>query len=114
MATFIRRRQFIAAVSGMWATWPLAARAQSGRVRRIGALMWQAEDDPDRGVRVAAFAQGLQQLGWTIGGIGRAQAGCSFCHVGRDRRRATVSKMAAERHVQVTCEYRQRSTQGSG
>jgi putative ABC transport system substrate-binding protein len=30
--------------------------------------MWQAEDDPDRGVRVAAFAQGLQQLGWTIGG----------------------------------------------
>jgi putative ABC transport system substrate-binding protein len=30
-----------------------------------------AEDDPDRDVRIAAFAQGLQQLGWTIGGNGR-------------------------------------------
>jgi putative tryptophan/tyrosine transport system substrate-binding protein len=37
-------------------------------MRRIDALMALAEDDPDRDVRVAAFAQGLQQLGWTIGG----------------------------------------------
>jgi putative ABC transport system substrate-binding protein len=63
----MRRREFIALLGGMATAWPLAARAQSERVRRIGALMGQAEDDPDRGVRVAAFAQGLQQLGWTIG-----------------------------------------------
>ena len=28
----------------------------------------RAEDDPDVPVRVAAFAQELQELGWTVGG----------------------------------------------
>ena len=65
----LKRREFITLLGGGAAAWPLAARAQQReRVRRIGALMGQAEDDPDREVRVAAFAQGLQQLGWTIGG----------------------------------------------
>jgi putative tryptophan/tyrosine transport system substrate-binding protein len=64
----IKRREFITLLGGA-AAWPLGARAQQGeRTRRIGALMGLVEDDPDRGVRVAAFAQGLQQLGWTIGG----------------------------------------------
>jgi putative ABC transport system substrate-binding protein len=64
----MRRREFITLLGGAAVAWPLAARAQQReRMRRIGALMGQAEDDPDRGVRVAAFAQGLQQLGWTIG-----------------------------------------------
>jgi len=63
----MRRREFISLLSGA-AAWPLAARGQQPKVWRIGALMGQAEDDPDRGVRIAAFAQGLQQSGWTIGG----------------------------------------------
>ena len=64
----MKRREFITLLGGV-AAWPIAARAQQGeRVRRIGALMGQAEDDPDWGVRIAAFAQGLQQSGWTIGG----------------------------------------------
>jgi hypothetical protein len=36
-------------------------------VRRIGVLMNIAADDADAPVRVAAFAQGLQELGWVIG-----------------------------------------------
>jgi putative ABC transport system substrate-binding protein len=64
----MRRRDFIAAVGGAAALWPLAARAQQGeRMRHIGALLAIAEDDAERDVRVAAFEQGLQQLGWTIG-----------------------------------------------
>ena len=64
----MKRREFITLV-GAAAAWPLAARAQQAeRMRRIGALMGQVEDDPDRGVRIAAFAQGLQHSGWTIGG----------------------------------------------
>jgi putative ABC transport system substrate-binding protein len=64
----MRRRDFIAAVGGAAASWPLAAHAQQGeRMRRIGALLAIAEDDPDKDVRVGAFEQGLQQLGWTIG-----------------------------------------------
>ena len=46
--------------------WPLAARAQqSDRVRRIGVLMASTADDPEWQARIAAFQQGLQQLGWS-------------------------------------------------
>ena len=64
----MNRRSFITMVGGAAASWPLAARAQQGeRVRRIGVLMPLAADDPEGQSRVAAFAQGLQQSGWTIG-----------------------------------------------
>jgi putative tryptophan/tyrosine transport system substrate-binding protein len=36
-------------------------------MRSIGVLMSLAADDPDAQARVAAFRQGLQQLGWTDG-----------------------------------------------
>jgi ABC-type uncharacterized transport system substrate-binding protein len=62
----MRRREVITLI-GASAMWPLAARARQGeRMRRIGALLARAEGDPDSSVRVAAFEQGLQQLGWTI------------------------------------------------
>ena len=43
------------------------ATQQPDRVRRIGVLMTLAADDPEGQARVAAFRQGLQQLGWTGG-----------------------------------------------
>jgi len=36
-------------------------------MRRIGVLMTLAAGDPIGQARVATFAQGLQQLGWTVG-----------------------------------------------
>jgi putative ABC transport system substrate-binding protein len=64
----MKRREFITLLGGAVAPWPLAARAQQGdQVRRIGVLMPLAADDPEAQSRVAAFAQGLQQSGWTIG-----------------------------------------------
>ena len=61
-----RRREFITLLGGAAAAWPLAARAQQGeRMRRIGVLMPLAADDPEAQARIAAFLQGLQQLGWT-------------------------------------------------
>jgi putative tryptophan/tyrosine transport system substrate-binding protein len=63
----MRRREFIAGLGGA-AAWPLAARAQQGdRVRCIGVLMNLAADDPETERRMAAFVQGLQELGWTEG-----------------------------------------------
>jgi putative ABC transport system substrate-binding protein len=64
----VRRREFILALGGAAAAWPLAARAQQGeKMRRIGVLTPFAADDPEGHGRLTAFAQGLQQLGWTVG-----------------------------------------------
>jgi len=65
----VRRRAFIKLVGGgVAAAWPIAARAQQGeRMRRIGVLTGVAADDPEGQARIAAFLQGLQQLGWTDG-----------------------------------------------
>jgi ABC-type uncharacterized transport system substrate-binding protein len=64
----MKRRDFITLLVGAAAAWPLAVRAQQGeRVRRIGVLQSLAADDPEGQARLAAFAQGLQQSGWTIG-----------------------------------------------
>jgi putative ABC transport system substrate-binding protein len=63
----LNRRAFITLLSGA-AAWPLAVRAQQPeRVRLIGVLSPTAVDDQDQKVRLAAFQQRLQQLGWTDG-----------------------------------------------
>ena len=64
----LKRREFISLLGGVAAAWPLAARAQqAGGVRRIGVLMNLASEDAEGQARLAAFHQGLQQLGWTVG-----------------------------------------------
>ncbi len=64
----MKRREFILALGGAAATWPLAARAQQlDRMRRVGILLPAAADDTAWQARVGAFQQGLALLGWTIG-----------------------------------------------
>ena len=64
----MKRRDFITLLGGAAVTWPLAARAQqTERMRRIGVLMGGAGSDPVDQARLAAFLDGLQQLGWTEG-----------------------------------------------
>jgi putative tryptophan/tyrosine transport system substrate-binding protein len=63
----LKRRDFIALLGGATA-WPMVARAQPGEsMRRIGVLIASAADDSVFQARVAAFQQGLAQLGWTDG-----------------------------------------------
>jgi len=62
----MRRRAFISLLGGAIAL-PLAARAQSESMRRIGVLMNTSADDPEGRSRIAAFLDGLRQLGWTDG-----------------------------------------------
>ena len=62
----LKRREFITLLGGATAAWPLAARAQQReRVRKVGVL--SAVDDQNNKLRLAAFQQRLQQLGWTDG-----------------------------------------------
>ena len=63
----MKRREFIALVCGAAVAGPFSARAQKApeRLRHIGVLSSAGADDPGERTRLAAFQQGLQQLGWT-------------------------------------------------
>jgi hypothetical protein len=61
----VKRREFISLLGGAAATWPLAARAQPGKLPTVGLLgagtlsAWSHW--------VAAFVQRLHELGWSEG-----------------------------------------------
>jgi putative ABC transport system substrate-binding protein len=62
----MRRRAFITLIGNTAVAWPLAVHAQlPDRVRRIGVLMPDAEDDPRSQADIAAFRQELQKEGWS-------------------------------------------------
>ena len=64
----MKRREFITLLGSAAASWPLAVNAQQPeRTRRVGVLMGGAESDQVNQARLAAFLDGLQQLGWTDG-----------------------------------------------
>src|SRR5260370_36828491 len=67
----MKRREFILALGGVAAPslfWPLAARAHPReRMRRVGVLTPFPADDAEGQARLTAFAQALQQAGWTLG-----------------------------------------------
>ena len=64
----MRRREFITAIAGSAAAWPLAAHAQQPEpMRKIGVLMGFPESDLQAQSFIAAFRDGLQKVGWTDG-----------------------------------------------
>jgi putative ABC transport system substrate-binding protein len=88
----MRRRAFITLLGGAAAAWPLIARAQQReRMRRIGVLMNLTSDDAEGQARLAAFHQGLEQLGWSIGRNVRID----YRWAGADRHRQYASELVA-------------------
>jgi len=68
----MNRREFITLLGSAGTVpamlWPLEARAQQpDRMRRVGMLMDTAESNSEGQERIAAFRQGLRQLGWSEG-----------------------------------------------
>src|SRR6202162_1288832 len=61
----MRRRAFIAGLGGA-AAWPLAARAQTGRMRRV-AVLTVADANPTTLAEVAVFSAEMAKLGWVEG-----------------------------------------------
>jgi putative ABC transport system substrate-binding protein len=85
----VNRRQFITLLGGAAVALPLAAQAQqAGGMRRIGVLMNSAADDPESQVRLTAFVQELQRLGWIIDRNVQIEARWSAADVSTLRRHA--------------------------
>src|SRR5262249_51650373 len=88
-----RRREIISLLSGA-AAWPLAALAQQGeRLLRTCNLSNPGPDDADMQRRNAAFAQGLQDLGWTVGR--HMHIDYRWSHGDADRLRADAAELVA-------------------
>ena len=64
----MKRREFITLLGGAAATWPLAARAQPERMRRVGVLLNRAKNDSESTKETSAFVHRLEERGWTPGG----------------------------------------------
>jgi hypothetical protein len=62
----MRRRAFIAAIGGA-AAWPVMARAQQQKSKRIGWLVNGNSSDPEQRSRVTALTTELEKLGWKLG-----------------------------------------------
>src|SRR5438874_6427605 len=63
----LQRRAFVSLL-GATVAWPLTAHAQRpDRMRRIAVISQLAADDPETQARMAAFHQGLQEAGWSVG-----------------------------------------------
>jgi putative ABC transport system substrate-binding protein len=60
----MRRRDFIKAVATSAAIWPISARAQPAKMRRVGLILGLAENDPEATARVKAFRLGMRDLEW--------------------------------------------------
>jgi ABC-type uncharacterized transport system substrate-binding protein len=82
----MRRREFIAVLSGATVSWPIAARAQQpDRMRLIGVLMAYAENDSTAQSWLAAFRAALAKLGWTEGSNLRIELRWSAADADRTR-----------------------------
>ena len=89
-ALAVKRREFITLLRGAVA-WPLVARAQQReRMRSVGVLTPFAAHNTEGQNRVTAFAQALQQLGWSVGQNARLH------YRWGDGTSATMQKYAAE------------------
>jgi putative ABC transport system substrate-binding protein len=89
----MRRRNFLAAIGGAAAAWPLAARAQpSGRTPRLAYLtLGQPEEAPEEQARQRALRAALEKLGWTDGGSIRMEF--RWGGTGSDRVRASAAEL---------------------
>jgi putative tryptophan/tyrosine transport system substrate-binding protein len=85
----MRRRDLITLIGTAAAAWPFAAPAQEpGRMRRIGVLMNRAASDPEGQARVAAFKEGMEQLGWSEGRNVRIDVGWGADDIDREQKNA--------------------------
>src|SRR6516165_4419498 len=93
----MRRREFITAISGAAATWPVAARAQQAAIPVIGFLSFRSANESE--ASVAAFREGLSEIGYADGRSVNIAFRWADGHIDR------VPAMAATKTIPVVFTY---------
>jgi putative ABC transport system substrate-binding protein len=96
----VKRREFITFVGGAAAAWPLAARATSEELRRIGFL--GAASSSVAGPWLSALTQRLGELGWVEGRNLQIAVGWAE---GRNDRAAEIARDLAAANVELIVTY---------
>jgi putative ABC transport system substrate-binding protein len=96
----VRRRQFITLIGGAVAAWPIASRATSKELRRIGFL--GAANSSAAGPWLSALTQRLAELGWVEGRNLQIAVGWAE---GRNDRAAEIARELATTNVELIVTY---------
>ena len=97
----MRRRTFLALLSGpRWRRRGHRSRRRQ-RVRHIGVLLPYVESDLEAQAEVAGFKRGLQQLGWTDGG--NARIDIRWATGGLERIRTSAKALVADKPDVILC-----------
>jgi putative ABC transport system substrate-binding protein len=97
----MRRREFITLLGGAAAAWPLAARAQADRVRRIGVLLGWSESKPEVRSWLEAFMRELMLLGWADGH--NVAMDVRWTDYNNDRARTLAKELVASQPDVILC-----------
>jgi putative ABC transport system substrate-binding protein len=88
----MNRRRFITLLGGVAVAAPEVARGQQGeRMRLVGILLSQFEDSQEAKDRIAAVREGLQKLGWAVGGNLRFEI--RYANGNANRMRASAAEL---------------------
>src|SRR5262249_54059173 len=90
----MRRREFVA-ILGSALAWPLAARAQQGRIFKVGFVTWQSQSAEDQ---IKYLREGLAQYGYAQGRNSNLE---TFCTEGDQERTRTVLRALIDEPVDV-------------
>jgi ABC-type uncharacterized transport system substrate-binding protein len=97
----MRRRTFLAFLSGAALAPPRPSLAQVRRVRHIGVLLPYLESDLEAQAEVAGLKRGLQQLGWTDGSNARIDIRWATGELKRIR--VSAKELVAEKPDVILC-----------
>jgi putative tryptophan/tyrosine transport system substrate-binding protein len=84
----MRRRDFVKAIAGSAAVWPVTARAQQGDRKRVGIIIGPTGEESETKARIDAFLQELKHLGWDEGRNVQIEMRASAGNIGTARRYA--------------------------